>query len=61
MRHVLQSYFPSNSSQDDLGYFYNMLDDGNDDEYLPSYSSTEFITWPDVLEDNMNSDFCEGT
>ena len=61
MRHILQSYFPSNSSQDDLGYFYNMLDDGNDDRWLPDYSSTEFITWPDVLEDNMNSDFCEGT
>lgn len=38
----LKTYFPSHSSHNCLQRFYQMLDDGHDDE-LPSYSGTSFI------------------
>ena len=49
---TLKSYFPSHSSKDDLGYFYNMLCDGNDDE-LASYDATSYIPWGHRLNDNL--------
>ena len=60
MRQILKSYFSVYSSQVNLGYFYNMLDDGNDGEYLPSYSGTSFVPQQDALENNMDPVFCDG-
>ena len=51
---TLKSYFPSHSSQDDLGYFYNMLSDGDNDD-LPSYDATSYIPWSDRLNINLGT------
>ena len=56
----LKSYFPSHSSGDDLGYFYNMLDDDDDYDHLPSYDGTKYIPWGDRLEDNFGYSFRGG-
>ena len=48
----LKSYFPHHGHQNDLEYFYSMLDDGADDD-LPKYKGTNLIPWANRLDQNM--------
>ena len=42
---VLKKFFPTAGSKDDLGYFLNVLDDGNANDYLPHYNGTSYFPW----------------
>ena len=42
---VLKKFFPTAGSKDDLGYFLNVLDDGNDNDNLPHYNGTSYFPW----------------
>lgn len=48
----LKSYFPHHGHQNDLEYFYSMLDDGADSD-LPKYKGTNLIPWANRLDQNM--------
>ena len=48
----LKKYFPDHGHQNDLEYFYSMLDDSADDA-LPKYSGTLLIPWANRLDNNM--------
>ena len=48
----LKTYFPGHGHQNDLEYFYSMLDD-NQDTDLPKYSGTYLIPWADRLDQNI--------
>ena len=48
----LKTYFPGHGHQNDLEYFYSMLDD-NQNSDLPKYSGTYLIPWGDRLDQNM--------
>ena len=48
----LKNYFPHHGHQNDLEYFYSMLDDGADSD-LPKYKGTNLIPWANRLDQNM--------
>lgn len=51
----LQNYFEQGySSSDDLGYFYQLLDDGSAST-LPSYSGKNYVPESNILENNLGS------
>ena len=50
----LKTYFPGHGHQNDLEYFYSMLDD-NQDSKLPTYSGTYGIPWANRLDQNIGS------
>ena len=51
----LQTYFKQgHSSSDDLGYFYQLLDNGSAST-LPSYSGKDYVLESNILENNLGS------
>lgn len=57
MKNTLKSMFWNYSTLEDLGIFYNALDDGalEGGRGFPSYSGPSYIPWANRLDQNLNN------
>ena len=55
MKNTIKSIFWHHSIMQNLGIFYNALDDGEvHDEFMPSYSGASYIPWANRLDQNLD-------